>query len=153
MNSENLGIIRERLKFKGTDKELTDRLVVFSGNPEDKKKATEIKLDPKKENKRGYTTRLNMSIIAQEALAIDDFDVPNGFKFYQLLGVYRQYKGTGKVSTDKATKRCATVQRSNCPHPDYIYLGEHFFADPNNAIEVKKSKYEKTGYYWKKKGK
>lgn len=145
MNSENLGLIRERIKFNGSDEELIGKLVVFTG------KKTEIKIDPQEEKIKKYSVNLNIGIIAWEKLAIDDFDIPNGYRFYEILGVYSEYKATGKVSTDKCTRGYATIQRSDRTHPDPFYLGEGFFAKPEDAIKVKKSKYEKTGYFWNKK--
>ncbi|MDD4938148.1 MAG: hypothetical protein PHX34_04030 [Candidatus Shapirobacteria bacterium] len=141
MNSENLGLIRERIKFNGSDEELIGKLVVFMG------RKTEIKLD----HKEKFTTNLNIGVIAQETLYIDEWQIPEGYKYYQLLGVYSEYKATGKVSTDKSVRDYATIQRSNCPHPETFHLGGCFLAKSKDAIKVKKSKYEKTGYFWNKK--
>ncbi len=150
INTEGLMIIRDRVNekrnaFVGTDEELAKKLVVFMGG------RTKIQLDPSEESRKGYEVKLNIGIIAWETPAIDEQDIPDGHGFYQLLGVYREYKATGKVSTDKSIRKYATIQKSNKNHPEAFYVGECFFARQKEAIKVKKSNYERTGYFWGRK--
>lgn len=152
INTEGLMIIRNRINenkmvFSGSNEELANKLVVFMGG------RTKIHLDPTEEFKKGYEIRLNIGIIAWKTPATDDQDIPVGHDFYQFLGVYKEYKATGKVSTDKSTRKFATIQKSNKNHPENIYVGEYFFAKPQDAIMVRKSSstIERTGYYWGKK--
>ena len=143
INSENLDIIKKRIDFPRSDEELIEKLVVFQGWK------TEIKIGPIKE-KNKYSVKLNLGVIAQEIPATDEWEVSDGYKFYQLLGVYSEYNGNPKVNKNKSIRDYATIQRSNCPHPEPFHVGENFFAKPEDAIEVKRSKFERTGYSWKK---
>lgn len=150
MNVDNLDIIRERVLQKGLSlntssyDELTKGLVVFS-------RGTIIGLSPKEELNQGYLVRFNIGVIACTTSALEnDYQTPFGQTGYQILGVFNEYKGTGRVSTDKATRKYVTIQRSDVDHPQPLAIYECFFANPNNSIEVRKSRFGKTEYWWKK---
>lgn len=150
MNIENLGIIRDRVLRRrllldtSSYEALAKELVVFRGG-------TKIELSPKEELQRGYSVRLNIGVIACTTSVLeDDLETPFNRDSYQILGVYNQYKGTGRVSTDKATREHITIQRSDVNHPQSFAIYECFFANPQDAIKVKKSNFGKTGYWSKK---
>ena len=138
-------IIQERINKKKkennqpeillSDVDFAKRLVVF-------KRGTEIKTD-----RDDVETRVNNSIVAWESQSMDPQDIPYGYKFYQLLSVFAEFKATGKVSTDKCTRSYATFQRSDCVHPENLRVSEFFYANPLNEIRVIKSRFEKTGFY------
>lgn len=157
MSKKNLDIIRGRIKFEGSDEQLTARLVVFVGCFKQAEKATEIVMNQREEIAKGYLVKLNNSTIAQEATNIDDWQTPFGYKMYECLGVFDNFKGTGKVSTDKSTRGWSTSQkyrRENgeltqyIDYPDNLYINDTFFARPDDAVEVRHSKYEKTDFWW-----
>jgi len=145
ISAEVLRIIQERINKKKkennqpeillSDVDFAKRLVVF-------KRGTEIKTD-----RDDVETRVNNSIVAWESQSMDPQDIPYGYKFYQLLSVFAEFKATGKVSTDKCTRSYATFQRSDCVHPENLRVSEFFYANPLNEIRVIKSRFEKTGFY------
>jgi len=144
ISAEVLRIIQERINKKKkennqpeillSDVDFAKRLVVF-------KRGTEIKTD-----RDDVETRVNNSIVAWESQSMDPQDIPYGYKFYQLLSVFAEFKATGKVSTDKCTRSYATFQRSDCVHPENLRVSEFFYANPLNEIRVIKSRFEKTGF-------
>ncbi len=145
ISAEVLRIIQERINKKKkennqpeillSDVDFAKRLVVF-------KRGTEIKTD-----RDDVETRVNNSIVAWESQSMDPQDIPYGYKFYQLLSVFAEFKATGKVSTDKCTRSYATFQRSDCVHPENLRVSEFFYANPLNEIRVIKSRFEKTSFY------
>ena len=150
INSENLGIIKSRiLKNRwpvniSSDEELIKQLVVFQYG-------TRIKRNPKEEIIHGYTVNLNIGVIACKSNdLVNDYETPFGYSEYKMLGVYASYKATNRVSTDKCTRSYATIQRSDKEHPEQLPVGECFFAQIKDRIEVKKSRFEKTGYWPRK---
>ena len=148
MSTELLRIIKERINRQRkkkdqpevvlNDTEFAKKLIVF-------RVGTEIKTDPD-----DTETRINSSVVAWETNSMDNQDIPYGCKFYQLLGVFAEFKATGKVSTDKCTRSYATIQRSDCVHPENLRVSEFFYANPLDEIKVIKSRFEKTGFYYSK---
>ncbi len=150
INSENLAIINNRVLKNGwpidtsSEEKLIQQLVVFQYG-------TRIKLKPKEEEMRGYSIKLNIGVIACRSNdLINDYETPFGYSEYKMLGVYASYKATNRVSTDKCTRSYATIQRSDKEHPEQLPVGECFFAQIKDRIEVKKSRFEKTGYWPRK---
>ena len=150
MNVDNLDIIRDRVLRRrllldtSSYEALAKELIVFRGG-------TKIELSPKEELKRGYSVRLNIGVIACPTSVLEnDFETPFNRDSYQILGVYNEYKGTGRVSTDKATREYITIQRSDVNHPQSLGIYECFFANPTDSIKVRKSNFGKTGYWSKK---
>ena len=156
INSEGLRIIRNRINKRNddlkrdplncSDDELANLLTVFE-------KGTEIYLNPPHKETSKYSICLGIDVIAWKTPYMDTQDVEKsvGYEKYQLLGVYRQFKGTGKPSTDKAIRGYATIQRSDRDHPEDFFVESCFFTRPDKAVLVKKSKLEKTSFYWKEK--
>lgn len=145
ISTEVLRIIKERINKKRkennqpeislSDVDFAKKLVVF-------RRGTEIKTD-----RDDVETRLNSTVVAWEAESMDPQDVPYGYKFYQLLSVFADFKATGKVSTDKCTRLYATIQESDCDHPKNLRVSEFFCANHLDEIKVMKSRYEKTSFY------
>jgi hypothetical protein len=107
--------------------------------------------EPAEEKRRKYSVRLNIGIIAWKYQVIDNYTVPDECDSYQILGVYNQFKGTGKVSTDKCLRKFATIQKSNSNHPESVRVGSIFFAKPKDEISVRMSDSGETKYLYKKK--
>lgn len=150
MNGENLDIIRDRVLARrllldiSSHEALAKGLVVF-------RRGTKIQLSPKEELMRGYSINLNISIIAcPTSILENDLDTPIGRNDYQILGVFNEFKGTGRVSTDKATRDYITIQRSDIAHPQSLAIYECFFANPSDSIKVKESRFGKTSFWYKK---
>lgn len=157
MSGENLNIIRKRIGFDGSNEQLAMKLVVFVGGFKEAEKATEIVINQREEIEKRYLVKLNNSTIAREVTNIDDWTTPFGYKMYECLGVFDDFKDTGKVSTDKSTRDWSTFQkyiRENgelvqyIKHPEPLHVRDTFFARPDDAVEVRQSRYEKTAFWW-----
>ena len=144
INEDNLAVIREVTHSRDANEDLIKKLVVFYGR-------TPISLEPAEEKRRKYSVRLNIGIIAWKYQVIDNYTVPDECDSYQILGVYNQFKGTGKVSTDKCLRKFATIQKSNSNHPESVRVGSIFFAKPKDEISVRMSDSGETKYLYKKK--
>ncbi len=141
VNGETLKIIRSRIKSKYqeySDNQLAENLLAFQGGG---KTNIEFKKDDE------TSTILLSSIIAVE-FSSDPDNTPLGHKMYELLGIFTQPIGTGRPGSDRAVSMYARIKRGNIKHPSTFEVGYCFFARPEDAIKVRISQKNETGFFF-----
>lgn len=130
LKEDTVKMLMNRTKFLGDKIDFLKTLVIFPQGARIlfDKRDTEI-------------NRLISPTIAHEVEPFDDWDVPGGCKWYQVISSF--------VNDDKKMKRnCVYYQSDRIDHPSSLGIKEYFFANPNNIAStgVYISRYSKNGW-------
>lgn len=113
LKEDTVKMLMDRTRFLGDKVDFLKTLVIFP-------QGARILFDKKDNN----TNRLISPTIAHEVQPIDDWDVPVGCKWYQVISSF--------INDDKKMKRnCVHYQNDRVDHPSSLGVKEYFFANPN----------------------
>lgn len=130
LKEDTVRVLMDRTKFSGKETDFLKTLVIFP-------QGTKIIFDKRDRE----TNKLISPTIAHEVKPIDDWDVPIGCKWYQVISTF--------IDNDKKIDRkCVYYQSNNIDHPSALAVKNYFFANPNHIASsaVYLSRFSKNGW-------